>query len=136
MSDVEQALAQLDFDARMEYVPPIDAGINYPLLDAVNRAEDAARHGDLVALEAAMLGLSILPGAKPHLEASGRALDIAIEHQHAQAVAFLLARNVKITEQQIKIATLAQNTDVLEILLTYGWNINSQLGPAFPSAMA
>ncbi|EME87026.1 uncharacterized protein MYCFIDRAFT_77191 [Pseudocercospora fijiensis CIRAD86] len=126
MSDVQQALAQLDFHARMEYVP-IDAGINDSVLDAINRAEDASLHGDLVALEVAMLELSTLHGAENYLKAPGRSLHFAIEHQHAEAVTFLLSRKVKIVEEHIKIATYTQNTEILEILLTYGWAINSKM---------
>lgn len=135
MSDVQQALAQLDFHAKIESLP-IDAGISDPVLDAINRAEDASQHGDLVALENAILELSTLPEAENYRKAPGRSLDFAIEQQHAQAVAFLLSREVKLVEEHIKIATYAQNTEILEILLTYGWDINSQLGPAYPSAMA
>ncbi|EME45879.1 hypothetical protein DOTSEDRAFT_126046 [Dothistroma septosporum NZE10] len=83
-----------------------------------------------------MLELSTLPEAENYRKAPGRSLDFAIEHQHAEAVAFLLSRKVKLVEEHIKIATYAQNTEILEILLTYGWDINSQLGPAYPSAMA
>lgn len=135
MSDVQEALEKLDFEAKVPFTS-VEAGIDDSVLETVRQIEDATRAGDLTLVESAMSDLSAVPGAENYTKAPGKALYLAIEHQHLEIITSLLSRNVQLGEGHLKSAVHTRNETTLKILLAHGWDINARLGPAYPPPMA
>jgi len=67
--------------------------------------------------------------SSPHLELIQPALNIAASNKQSSVCSYLLDQGLEIDYVVIKAALHGASTDVLGVLLDYGWDINKSLGP-------
>lgn len=136
MSEVQDALAQLDFNATAPYMP-IEPGPDDSVRKIVKTMENASVKGDLALIKDSMADLLRLPRTEKYVSSPGSTLYFAIEHQHTHIVTFLLDMDVCFGQREIKWATRHRDTKTLDLLLEHGWDINAPLVEwAYPPPMA
>ena len=99
--------------------------------------EEASGRGDLLAVEAILK--SNWPGGVPGDEETTRLLRFsvlqAIDHDHHHVVAYLLSHGFSFEMEYARRAVEKKSYALMGILLTRGWDINTQLGPDDPAAI-
>lgn len=132
------SLDDFDWDATLE--PPERHTHELPAIrfSLIQKIEDATREGDLSAVQEALTELRSLAYEQGSVGTirTGRALLLAIEHRHQDIVAWLLSEGIEISYYEVKKATLAKDTAILQLLFEKAWNINTAFGWDDPPALA
>ncbi|RMZ77450.1 hypothetical protein DV738_g4434, partial [Chaetothyriales sp. CBS 135597] len=104
----------------------------------LEQLEEASRHGDLSAVKQ-ILEANWPGGAVPFDQASRQSLRYsvlqAIDHDHHHVVAYLLSHRLSFEREYALRAVQKKSYELMEILLTHGWDINDPLGPSIPPAL-
>lgn len=129
------SLSDFDIDATLE--TPVSHYYDVPpsVLSLVQSIEDALQEGNLPVVKRKLAELRRLAQGHGNI-CTGRALLLAIEHQHQDMVACLLSGGVDTSYYEVKKATSMKNTTILELLFEKAWRINTALGWDDPPALA
>lgn len=128
------SLDGFDFDATLEDSPKETPELPQNYSSLIQSVEDSSREGSLPAVQEALESLFLSQG-HPDPRA-GRALSLAIQHQHRDVVAYLLSEGITPSSGGIQKATLTKSTAILKLLFDTAWDINRELGWDNPPALA
>ncbi|RMD43045.1 hypothetical protein DV735_g2099, partial [Chaetothyriales sp. CBS 134920] len=125
-------LSLFDFESKnvphVHHNPPAEFFEPGNSLDKIKKASAA---GDLGCL---IHEISLLPfNPSKYL---GSSIYLAAENEHHKTVEYLLKHGAPITSAVVAVATELRDTEMLQLLLRYGWDIDMTISPATPSAMA
>ncbi|RMZ75455.1 hypothetical protein DV738_g5471, partial [Chaetothyriales sp. CBS 135597] len=99
--------------------------------NSLDKIKNASAAGDLATLIHEISRLSF--NVSKYLSSS---IYLATENQHHKTVEYLLKHGAPITTGVVAVATELRDTEMLKLLLRYGWDIDMTISPATPSAMA
>ena len=133
---MDTTLALFDFSATKGF----DLNYNNTTLPdcerIVKKMEEASSQGNLLALAYCFGELQAIPGAECFTKGPDNSLLFAIDNKQESSIEFLLQMGVSVTTTDVKAATLAKDTYVLDLFLKHGWNINKQIDSSTPSLLA
>ncbi|KIW62221.1 hypothetical protein PV04_10416 [Phialophora macrospora] len=133
MESGEESWADTGTPAALVWTLPQESGCFPPEFEQL---EEASGRGDLPAVEEILK--SNWPGGVPGDEETSRLLRFsvlqAIDHDHHHVAAYLLSHGLSFEMEYARRAVEKKSYALMDMLLTHGWDINTQLGPDDPAA--